>query len=154
MQTHLRLVIFNHWQKEAEKTLKTHLQWKHETQNVLLWAKGLWGGYGKAVLSQSYSWCFAWSRVTVLCCSSTRGRVRIRGTQTGQWGCRQVNFRIMALAWGKDFIPARLILESTESICDQADEADRFCYCRWVKCKYVYWYPLKAVRVLVSESEA
>lgn len=53
MQTHLRPVVFNHWQKEAEKTLKTHLQGKHEMQNVLLQAKGLWGGCDKAEVSQT-----------------------------------------------------------------------------------------------------
>lgn len=41
------------------------------------------------------------------------------GTQTGQRGCRQVNFRIMALERGKDFIPTRLTLKSTENICNQ-----------------------------------
>lgn len=41
------------------------------------------------------------------------------GTQTEQWACRQVNFRLVALECGKNFIPTRLTLKSTESICDQ-----------------------------------
>lgn len=36
-----------------------------------------------------------------------------------QRACRQVNFRIMALEHGKDFIPTRQTLKSTENICNQ-----------------------------------
>lgn len=41
------------------------------------------------------------------------------GTQTEQRACRQVNIRLVALECGKNFIPTRLTLKSTESICDQ-----------------------------------
>lgn len=41
------------------------------------------------------------------------------GIRTGQQGCRQVNLSVSVLEYGKDFIPARLILKSTENICGQ-----------------------------------
>jgi len=44
---------------------------------------------------------------------------QMRGVQTEWQGCRQVNHSVMALECGEDCVPARLILKSTENVCDQ-----------------------------------
>lgn len=62
----------------------------------------------------------------LLCCCSTRDRVRKDGTlwgiQAGQQGCRQDNLNVTGLECGRDFTPTSF--GSTENVCDQMGPVD------------------------------